>query len=118
MFDLRESAIQTPMGLTLLLLLLLKDRTGLIAGIAGRIFFTFFFGQLYSPSSGTVSPGTKTSSPFSFTVQTGLKPSLHEKIKDDLGISHDVLNNVNASTSKLILTKTINPAADELIHPV
>jgi hypothetical protein len=116
MFDLRESAIQTPMGLTLLLLL--RDRTGLVAGIAGRIFITFFFSQLYSPSSGSVSPAAKTSSPFSFTVQTGLKPSFHKTIKGDLGISHDVLNNVNAPTFKLILTKTINSAADNLIHPV
>ena len=102
----------------LIFFLLPSDRTGWVAGIAGRIFFTFFFGQLYSPSSGSVSPAAKTSSPFSLTVQTGLKPSFHKTIKDDLGISHDILNHINASISKLIPAKTVNAATDDFIDAV
>ena len=93
----------------LTLLLLLRDRTRLVAGITGIFFSTFTFDHLYSPSSGSVSPAAKMSSPFPFTVQTGLKPSFHKKIKDDFGISHDVLNNVNAPTFKLILQKPSIP---------
>jgi hypothetical protein len=42
MFDVREFGLQ-PLFLRMSLFLLLGARTGLVAGIAGRIFFTFFF---------------------------------------------------------------------------
>gem|GEM_PF-3259686 len=63
-------------------------------------------------------PTTKASSSSPFTTKAWPKPSSHEKIKDDLGISYDILDNINTSASKLIPRKTINSAADDFMHPI
>jgi hypothetical protein len=74
--------------------------------------------NLRPPSTRLSSPGAITSSPSSFATEAWSKPSPHEKIKNDIGITYDILDNINASTSKLIPRKTIDSAADDFIDPV
>ncbi len=74
--------------------------------------------SLYPPFTRISSPGAKTSSSPSFTTEAWSKPSSHEKIKNDIGISYDILDNINVFTSKLIPRKTIDSAADDFIDPV
>jgi hypothetical protein len=69
------------------------------------------------PSMGAPSPTTKAPSSFSVTVKTGSKHSSDKEIQGFSGFACHIVNHINSPVSQQIDTETVNPAANDFIHP-